>query len=101
MASRGKFILFADADGATRFSDLDRLEVRAKILDESNHAGCLVVGSRAHMVDTDVVVKVRDEKHSYMVAVTDTKFLNARFPLHCFHALVVTHSKDQRHTMWF
>jgi len=26
MKSRGKLILFADADGATRFSDFERLE---------------------------------------------------------------------------
>ncbi|KAH7968348.1 hypothetical protein HPB52_007960 [Rhipicephalus sanguineus] len=40
LSARGKRLLFADADGATKFSDLDKLE------DSTN---VVVVGSRAHL----------------------------------------------------
>lgn len=55
--SRGKLILFADADGATRFADLDLLLVAMdEVKDEDGHG--MVVGSRAHLVKSDAVVKV-------------------------------------------
>lgn len=53
--SRGRFSLFADADGATKFSDVDRLVNFLNSID-SNEPG-VAIGSRAHMVDTDAVVK--------------------------------------------
>jgi dolichyl-phosphate beta-glucosyltransferase len=55
--SRGRLILFADADGATRFADLDLL---LKAMDEVKDADGqgMVVGSRAHLVKSDAVVKV-------------------------------------------
>lgn len=71
--SRGARILFADADGASRFEDLALLE---KAMDEmcsepatNGHAEthkdvrptdvkAIAIGSRAHMVKTDAVVKV-------------------------------------------
>lgn len=56
MVSRGEKLLFADADGATKFSDIEKLE---KEMDRVA-AGPLgvAIGSRAHMVNTDAVVKV-------------------------------------------
>ena len=46
-----------DADGASQFSDLALLETEMmRIRDEAGHG--LVVGSRAHMVDTPAVVQV-------------------------------------------
>lgn len=45
-----------DADGATRISDLKKLEDSLKAI-EKNGQG-IAIGSRAHLVDTDVVVKV-------------------------------------------
>lgn len=45
-----------DADGATRFSDLDPLLERLE-KEEKNGLG-VAVGSRAHLVKTDAVVKV-------------------------------------------
>lgn len=55
--SRGQYILFADADGATRFSDLDMLMAA---MEETEKDGMgMVVGSRAHLVSSDAVVKVR------------------------------------------
>ena len=49
LRARGQFMLMVDADGATQFSDMDRL------LEELQgcHAAsgdCIVVGSRAHMM---------------------------------------------------
>lgn len=45
-----------DADGATRFSDLDALQVKLKTTEQDGLG--VAVGSRAHMVKTDAVVKV-------------------------------------------
>lgn len=56
LASSGRMILFADADGATRFSDLDLLLSKSKEIAHNDLA--VVVGSRAHMVSSDAVVKV-------------------------------------------
>lgn len=52
---RGEFVVFADADGASRFADLEALlrEVRRVQVQECG----IAVGSRAHMVTTDAVVK--------------------------------------------
>lgn len=56
MVSSGNLILFADADGATRFSDLDILLER---LDQVSINGmAVVIGSRAHMVTSESVVQV-------------------------------------------
>uniref|UniRef100_A0A060TGT3 dolichyl-phosphate beta-glucosyltransferase n=1 Tax=Blastobotrys adeninivorans TaxID=409370 RepID=A0A060TGT3_BLAAD len=49
---RGKYALFADADGASKFSDVSRL------LEAVQKRGAAVaVGSRAHLVSTEAVVK--------------------------------------------
>lgn len=53
--SRGKYSLFADADGATKFSDADKLVAYLSAVD--NNKPAIAIGSRAHMVDTDAVVK--------------------------------------------
>lgn len=54
--TRGEYILMVDADGATRFSDLDALQVKLKATEQDGLG--VAVGSRAHMVKTDAVVKV-------------------------------------------
>ncbi|KAJ3477460.1 hypothetical protein NLI96_g10447 [Meripilus lineatus] len=53
---RGKRLLMVDADGASRFEDLESLW---KSMDEiaSGDQAAIVVGSRAHLVKTDAVVK--------------------------------------------
>jgi dolichyl-phosphate beta-glucosyltransferase len=54
---RGKYIVFADADGASRFSDLGRLiEGCEDVVDGSNRG--VAIGSRAHLVGSEAVVKV-------------------------------------------
>ena len=46
LSSRGERVLFADADGATKFSELAKLEAT---LNEANLAKRIVIGSRAHL----------------------------------------------------
>ena len=54
---RGQYAIFADADGSSRFSDLRKLvEASKKIEDAQGRA--VAVGSRAHLVGSDAVVKV-------------------------------------------
>ncbi|CAH1777123.1 unnamed protein product [Owenia fusiformis] len=49
-SARGKMILFADADGATNFQDLSKLEDKMKHLIGDKKDSCAVVcGSRAHL----------------------------------------------------
>ena len=52
---RGQYVVFADADGASKFSDVTKLvEACDKVLDSR---GCAVaVGSRAHLVGSAAVV---------------------------------------------
>ncbi|KAK9456226.1 nucleotide-diphospho-sugar transferase [Dipodascopsis uninucleata] len=57
--TRGKYVMFADADGASQFSDVTALLASTIELDEKtgrNH-GAIAIGSRAHLVKTDAVVK--------------------------------------------
>lgn len=56
--SRGRKLLMADADGASRFEDLELLwKEMEKIAPEDEPA--IAIGSRAHLVNTEAVVKVR------------------------------------------
>lgn len=52
--SGGRYMLFADADGATQFSDVSKL-IDHMAAQEKGPA--MAIGSRAHMVNTDAVVK--------------------------------------------
>ncbi|KAI7494987.1 dolichyl-phosphate beta-glucosyltransferase [Hortaea werneckii] len=54
--ARGTYVVFADADGASRFTDLGKLvQGCEKVKDKQGRA--VGVGSRAHMVGTEAVVK--------------------------------------------
>ncbi|CDR87805.1 related to dolichyl-phosphate beta-glucosyltransferase [Sporisorium scitamineum] len=67
--SRGHLILFADADGATSFNDLSNLcRVLSNVVTRTGHG--VAVGSRAHMVKSNAVVK-----RSFV----------RNFLMHCFH----------------
>jgi dolichyl-phosphate beta-glucosyltransferase len=64
MHTRGKRCLMVDADGASQFEDIDRLWEEMDRLTVSKGdpaAAAVVVGSRAHLVKTEAVVKVRHE----------------------------------------
>jgi dolichyl-phosphate beta-glucosyltransferase len=58
--ARGRRLLMADADGASRFADVESLlsALDALAPTESDAAG-IAIGSRAHLVKTQAVVKVR------------------------------------------
>lgn len=51
----GKYLLFADADGATKFADAARLLAFLQAQPEGRPA--IAIGLRAHMVNTDAVVQ--------------------------------------------
>ncbi len=56
--ARGGRLLMVDADGASQFEDVDKLWLEMDRLSERTDAA-VVIGSRAHLVKTDAVVKVR------------------------------------------
>jgi dolichyl-phosphate beta-glucosyltransferase len=56
--ARGQYIVFADADGASRFSDLGKLVEGCKKIEDTDGRG-VAIGSRAHLVGSEAVVKVR------------------------------------------
>jgi dolichyl-phosphate beta-glucosyltransferase len=54
---RGEYAIFADADGASKFSDLGKLVEGCRQVHDGSKRG-VAVGSRAHMVRSEAVVKV-------------------------------------------
>ncbi|XP_077984130.1 dolichyl-phosphate beta-glucosyltransferase-like [Glandiceps talaboti] len=48
-SSRGEYLIFADADGATEFPDFDKLETAMKQINTKDHKMAIVCGSRAHL----------------------------------------------------
>ncbi|ODM15518.1 hypothetical protein SI65_09121 [Aspergillus cristatus] len=53
---RGQYVVFADADGATKFDDLGKLVDASKEIEDAD-GRAVAVGSRAHMVGSEAVVK--------------------------------------------
>jgi dolichyl-phosphate beta-glucosyltransferase len=63
--ARGRRLLMVDADGASRFEDVEALWAQMdKMLpdDKTGDGEAVVVGSRAHLVKTEAVVKVGGSK---------------------------------------
>lgn len=59
MHTRGRRCLMVDADGASQFEDIDRLwEEMDRLTTKNESEAAVVVGSRAHLVKTEAVVKV-------------------------------------------
>ncbi|KAM6907312.1 dolichyl-phosphate beta-glucosyltransferase [Xenentodon cancila] len=54
LSSRGKFILMADADGATKFSDIEKVEAGLKNLTAGPENLAISCGSRAHLEQESV-----------------------------------------------
>ncbi|KAF4126558.1 dolichyl-phosphate beta-glucosyltransferase [Geosmithia morbida] len=54
--ARGQYVLFADADGASRFCDVNKLIEGCDEVADGSHRG-VAIGSRAHLVGSDAVVK--------------------------------------------
>jgi dolichyl-phosphate beta-glucosyltransferase len=55
--ARGRYLLMADADGATKASDLERLLVALRGIERDGLG--IAVGSRAHLEDADSDAKAR------------------------------------------
>ena len=53
---RGQYAIFADADGASKFEDLGKLVEASKKIEDAEGRG-VAVGSRAHLVGSEAVVK--------------------------------------------
>ena len=53
---RGQYAIFADADGASKFEDLGRLVHEIKKIEDKDGRG-VAIGSRAHLVGSEEVVK--------------------------------------------
>ncbi|KAH8409556.1 hypothetical protein KR222_008406, partial [Zaprionus bogoriensis] len=57
LSARGRQLLFADADGATKFADYDKLaEALGSLAPEWRHDG-IAVGSRAHLEDESIATR--------------------------------------------
>lgn len=91
---QGKLALFADADGATKFSDVQKLIDYLKSIPDD--IGAVAIGSRAHMVNTDAVVKrsfIRNflmyGLHTlvYIFGIRDIKDTQCGFKMFNFHAI--------------
>jgi len=54
---RGQYIVFADADGASRFDDLGKMVEGCRSVEDDQGRG-VAIGSRAHLVGSEAVVKV-------------------------------------------
>ena len=54
---RGQYIVFADADGASRFDDLGKMVEGCRKIEDKHRRG-VAIGSRAHLVGSEAVVKV-------------------------------------------
>lgn len=59
--ARGKYLLFADADGASKFSDLSKLEKCMTDLKNSDNMA-VICGSRAHL-EKESIAQVCVLKH--------------------------------------
>jgi glycosyltransferase involved in cell wall biosynthesis len=105
---RGEYVIFADADGASKFSDLGRLMEECRRVEDSQGRG-VAVGSRAHLVGSEAVVKVQFQsspagesvklKH-LTLALFPTQLPNAFFPLSPTHTHAYCHCRYQRYPMW-
>ena len=58
---RGKYAVFADADGASKFEDLGKLVRACNEIEDTAGRG-LAIGSRAHLVGSEAVVKVKFQR---------------------------------------
>lgn len=63
---RGRYVVFADADGASKFADLAQLVSGCREVEDGKGRG-VAIGSRAHLVGSEAVVKVRIPIHPRLV----------------------------------
>lgn len=53
-SARGRYLLFADADGASKFSDFTKLENEMKSMKKDSSNRAVVCGSRAHLEEESI-----------------------------------------------
>ncbi|KAJ3377707.1 dolichyl-phosphate beta-glucosyltransferase [Lobulomyces angularis] len=71
LVAGGKLLLFVDADGASEFSDIELLENALKKISDDGFG--IAIGSRAHMVNSEAVIK---------------RSLIRNFLMHSFHKII-------------
>jgi dolichyl-phosphate beta-glucosyltransferase len=107
---RGRYAVFADADGASKFEDVEHL-VRMCQECEDPDGRAVAIGSRAHLVGSEAVVKVYQYSTQSMentlltkpppLALQTPQLSNARLsPPNPPHD-TTSHLLHKRHTMWF
>jgi dolichyl-phosphate beta-glucosyltransferase len=110
---RGQYVVFADADGASRFEDLGKLVEGCKAVEDKFGRG-VAIGSRAHLVGSEAVVKVRMSGPYYPspclsrtlhltlipTALQTPQLPNALVPPPLTHHDPCRHCQNQRYPMW-
>jgi dolichyl-phosphate beta-glucosyltransferase len=104
---RGAYAVFADADGASKFEDLKKLVKGCREVEDGTGRG-IAVGSRAHMVGTEAVVKVRSCNHIFpsqtpltiSSEISFEKRSNAFFPPTSTSPHPTSYVSHSRHSMW-
>ena len=86
---RGQYAVFADADGASKFEDLGKLVRESKKVEDAQGRG-VAVGSRAHLVGSEAVVKVFLISFAAMELHTnaDQRSFLRNLLMHSFHLLL-------------
>lgn len=57
LSARGRNLLFADADGATKFADFDKLNEVLKEIAKDWQDDAVVIGSRAHLENEAIATR--------------------------------------------
>lgn len=105
--ARGQYIVFADADGASRFDDLGKMVESCKKIEDKEGRG-VAIGSRAHLVGSEAVVKVCillwsccSFKANYLTALQTTQLPHALFPRPPSHHDTTRNGAHQRYAVRF
>lgn len=87
---RGEYVLFADADGASRFSDAGKLIEGCEEVVDGSHRG-VAIGSRAHLVGSEAVVKVSSLFKRTRISSTNSMKRSAlrNFLMRSFHLVLM------------
>jgi dolichyl-phosphate beta-glucosyltransferase len=87
--ARGQYVIFADADGATNFEDLGKLVKACQDIEDTDGRG-VAVGSRAHMVGSEAVVKVgfRPSVRICAILILGQRSKLRNFLMHSFHLIL-------------
>lgn len=95
---RGEYVIFADADGASKFDDLGKLEGELKKIERDGLG--IAVGSRAHMVHSAAVVQVPPTSSVYTINISEV--VHSQFHHVCISYVFTFHwhSGYQGYAVW-